>query len=593
MSEDEGATAAARLDARLRAHLDRLYGAADATLARAGIRSAVEAHMRARTPGSGRAEPYDETDVVLITYPDQVREPGRTPLATLADVLAARVGTAITGLHVLPFHPATSDDGFSVVDYTAVDPALGNWSDVRRLGASYRLMADAVFNHVSASSPWFRAWKEGHPAFRDFFLVPPEGADLAQVTRPRSTPLVTGVQTANGPRRVWTTFSSDQVDLNFANPRVLVKVTETLLSYLANGVQIIRLDAVAFLWKQPGTACVHLPQTHELVRLWRTVVEYVDPGALIVTETNVPHAENISYFGDGTDEAHLVYQFPLAPLVLSAFHLADARTLSEWVASLATPSPGTTFLNFLGSHDGIGVRPVEGILTPSELAQLGALARHHGGGVSSRLEADGHLAPYELNTVYFDALTPEDTPEPLLRQVDRFIAAQSILLALAGVPAVYVQSLFGSRNWHEGVESTGRLRSINRQKFERRQLERELDDVGSRRQLVFTRLMERIRLRTARPAFHPSAPQRVLPAPAGVFALERRALDDRSVVICITNIAGVGRRIAMAELSVRGDVVDLITGAHEHVGPAGELDLPLGPYETLWLHAELGAAGSR
>lgn len=543
----------------------------------------LDDHPRVTAP---RSTPFDERDVVLITYGDQITEPGRAPLATLADFLSQHVLGAINGVHILPFYPSSSDDGFAVVDYDRVDPALGDWEDIERIADRFRLMVDAVFNHTSASSRWFEAYLKGDPRFANFFIAPRAQLDLSRVVRPRSTPLLTSVDDQDGQRLVWTTFSPDQVDLNYSNPDVLLAVTRSLLGYLAHGVDILRLDAVAFLWKEPGTSCVHLEETHEIIRLWRTIVDLCSPGTLVITETNVPHSENISYFGDGNNEAHLVYQFPLAPLVLSTFHLADARTLQEWAATLSAPSDRTAFFNFLSSHDGIGLRPAEGLLTRSEIAQLGELSRAHGGGVSYRADSDGRLSPYELNSVLFDALTPADSTEPLRTQVDRFIAAHSLLLSLTGVPAIYIQSLLGSRNWHDGVEQTGRLRSINRQKFDRRQLERELSDVGSRRHQVFTRLTQRIRTRIAEPAFHPNGPQRLVESVPALFAFERTAVDGKSTVLCIHNVSGRPQRFQASDLSVRGSLTDLVTGHPQNAGPHGELDMMLPPYGVAWLRGQ-------
>jgi len=572
--------------ARLRGHLERLYPGGVAADAFARLVVLLGEHLAAHPARPPREEPFNQEDVVLITYGDQVTEPGRRPLATLTDFLVDHVGGIVNGVHVLPFYPSTSDDGFAVVDFEEVDPALGTWEDVERLGRHFRLMVDGVFNHVSASSPWFRGWLEGDPRYEGFFASPARGADLSSVTRPRSTPLLTQFPAAAGPRQAWTTFSADQVDLDYRNPDVLLRVTHALLSYLAHGADIIRLDAVAFLWKEVGTTCVHLDETHEVVRFWRTIVDTVSPGTLLITETNVPHRENVSYFGNGSDQAHLVYQFPLAPLVLSTFHLADARTLREWASGLSTPGEQTAFFNFLASHDGIGVRPAEGLLTPSEINQLADLARSHGGGMSMRAQPDGRLSPYELNTVFFDALTPADSSEPMSVQVDRFLSAHSILLALAGVPAIYIQSLLGSGNWVQGVQETGRLRSINRQKYERRALERELADVSSRRHQVCSRLLRRISLRTAEPAFHPRAAQRVLDTPPALFALERVARDGRSAVVCVHNVSGRPQTFSAAGLALQGHKsVDLVGGQVHEVGPDGAVEVDLPGYGVAWLRA--------
>lgn len=575
---------------RLRGCLEQLYPGADIDrlLRRLeGMAAAfqVERRMLGARPRETAAL-FDERDVLLITYGDQVRRDGSPPLRTLHDFLRRRFGDTLTGVHLLPFFPSTSDGGFAVADYEAVDPELGDWDDIRRFGRDFRLMVDAVFNHTSASHPWFTGWCAGDPAYADFYVTADPGTDLSGVTRPRQHPLLTKFDHADGERWVWTTFSADQADLNFANPEVLLATTEVLLDYVANGAGIIRLDAVAYLWKEVGTSCIHHTGTHTIIRLWRALLDAVAPGTLIVTETNVPHLENISYFGDGHDEAHVVYQFPLAPLVLSAFHLADAGTLTDWAAGLSTPSEETTFLNFLGSHDGIGVRPVEGILTHAEIQQLVALATAHGGGVSYKANPDGTLSPYELNSVYFDALTEVDSRESMEVQVRRFLSAQSILLALPGVPAIYVQALLGSRNWVEGVELTGHLRSINRQKFPLEELERELDDPRTLRHQVSTRLAERIRTRTGEPAFHPNAAARVLQAGSKVFAIQREAVDGSSAVVCLHSLSGRREPVVVGPdegLSVAGEFRDLCAERGASTDAAGVLHVELEPYGVAWL----------
>jgi glucosylglycerate phosphorylase len=573
----------------LRAHLERLYAAevVDATLPH--LVDLLDRFAGAH-PQAGRRDrgPFDETDVWVIAYGDHVREPGRAPLATLADFLAQRTAGAVGGVHLLPHYPWTSDDGFAVVDHTEVDPELGDWEDVERLGSRLRLMLDAVVNHTSASSPWFRGWLQDDPEFADFYVSVAEDAALDEVVRPRTTPLLTPFPARKGVRHAWTTFGPDQVDLNYANPEVLLRVTEILLGYVGHGASALRLDAIAFLWKRPGTGCIHLPETHEVIRLWRTILDAVAPGTLLVTETNVPHVENLSYFGDGTDEAHLVYQFPLPPLVLHAFRGGDASVLRAWLETLTTPSSETTFLNFLASHDGIGLRPIEGLLPAAEVERLAAAISAEGGGVSYRAMPGRGPFPYELNSTYFDALNPPTSTEPLERQVARFLAAQSLLLSLAGVPAIYLHSLLGSRNWTAGVEASGHPRTINREKLDRAEVDAALDDPGSRGAAVFSGIVARIAARVAEPAFHPAGAQRLLPTPPGLVAFERDAVDGSRTVLCIHSVTDQPQRLELSSadgLTVRGPLVELCT--HERLagpGPGGDsMDLLLEPYGVRWL----------
>jgi len=581
---------------RIADHLTFLYGDARVPALLARLRASLmqfqQRNPQSRTAGES-PERLTERDAILITYGDQVMERGKPPLQTLAEILEKHVKGVITGIHVLPFFPYSSDDGFSIIDYTVVNPDLGDWADIERLGHNFRLMFDAVINHISVHSGWFQEFLKGNPEFADYFIVVEEGTDLSQVVRPRALPLLTRVQTAHGERLVWTTFSADQIDPNYTNPDVLLRIIEILLLYVEKGAEIIRLDAIAYLWKKIGTTCIHLEETHRVVKLFRAVLDVVAPQVIIVTETNVPHEENISYFGDGTDEAQMVYQFPLPPLVLHAFLAGDATHLSRWAAGLFTPSGSTTFFNFLASHDGVGVRPVEGILSPSEVQSLVERTLAHGGYVSYKAEADGSQTVYELNISYFDALSDPKGSEPLDLQAHRFLASQAIMLSLAGVPGIYVHSLFGSRSYPAGVEQTGRYRSLNREKFRRGELERELADPSSLRHRVFYPYLHLIRTRAAHPAFHPNGPQQVLSGLSGIealFALVRTSPDGDERVLCIHNVSDAAQpfRANLKALSIRhaGALRDVISGTSYPVDDGDGLALTVGPYQVLWLGAE-------
>lgn len=479
-----------------------------------------------------RADGLSQRDAILITYADQVQHPGQPPLATLAEFSRAYLKDLVSGLHILPFYPSTSDDGFSVSDYYQVDLALGGWEDIQRLRADFRLMFDAVFNHASAQGDWFQAYLQGDPEYRDFFIAVTGSPDLSQVVRPRALPLLTSFTAADGPRQVWTTFSADQVDLNYANPRVLLRMLDVLLFYVEKGAEWIRLDAIAYLWKQIGTPCIHLGQTHAVVQLLRAVLDEVAPHVLLVTETNVPHADNISYFGDGVNEAQMVYNFALPPLALHTLWEGDASALSAWAAGLKLPSQRTTFFNFLASHDGIGLNPARGLLSDGQIDALveGALA--HGGRVSYKHNLDGSQSPYELNINYLDALSDPTGGEDESVQVRRFVAAHAILLALQGVPGIYFHSLFGSRGWPEGVALLGHNRAINRQKLAVDDLTAELQDPSRRRRMVYDWLATMLRVRAGEPAFDPRVDQEVLDVGRSLFALRR---DD---VTCLVNVTG-------------------------------------------------------
>jgi len=490
----------------------------------------------ARSQSSGRTT-LTEQDSLLITYADQVREPGVTPLRTLGTFAERHLVGVVSGIHILPFYPWTSDDGFSVKDFFAVDPAYGTWDDVQRIGENFDLMFDAVFNHLSAQSEWFIRFLADDPACQDFFVTVEGDPDLSLVIRPRALPLLTEFATPSGPRKVWTTFSADQVDLNFRNPEVLFVTLAALQFYVNQGARFIRLDAIAFLWKEIGTSCLHLRQTHQVVQFLRSVLAEVAPAVCLITETNVPHADNLSYFGDGTNEAQLVYNFALPPLVLHSFATGSAAQLTHWAKTLRLPSDQATFFNFLASHDGIGVNPARGILSDSEIDNLIARTVAHGGFISYKHLPDGSKTPYEMNINFFDALSNPARGESLELQISRSLCAHAIQLALIGVPGIYFHSLFGSRSDRAGAEISGIPRRINREKLELERLETELADLPSVRARVFDGFRALLKTRAAHTAFSPAGSQRVLELNDYVFVVERTSPNGQDRVVCFHNVS--------------------------------------------------------
>lgn len=574
------------LDAVLEARLTDVYGYVPQVLAEGLARLVSEAQ-----PVAGSAEPqrplWSERDCVLITYADQVRHSGQTPLQALRKFLADyRIAELLNCVHLLPFFPSTSDDGFSVADYLAVDPHCGSWDDVAGLGEDVDLMFDLVLNHASKSHEWFQRYRRGEPPYDDFFISVDPSTDLSQVVRPRSLPLLTPFETAGGTRHVWTTFSDDQVDLNYAQPRLLLEMSRILVEYARRGARIIRLDAIAFLWKRIGTPCIHLPETHAVVRLMRRLLDLTAPGTLVLTETNVPHRENLSYFGQG-DEAHLVYQFSLPPLLLDAIHSGDTSLLAGWLADLAPPFPETSFFNFTASHDGIGVRPLEGLVSDERLESLVAVVRQHGGRVSTRRRPDGSDSPYELNITYMDAVA-DAASLSVSEHVRRFLVTQAVMLALRGIPAVYFHSLVGSANDQAGLAVTGHNRAINRHKYDRVEIDAWLAGDESRGRLVFDGYSRLLKIRRGQSAFHPDASQRVLDLPGngllgfvrGESGPEERAGVRRAPISVVANLSPRPREVAAETVGVGASgCVDLLSG--ESIAAGQPVSLP--PLSIRWL----------
>lgn len=518
---------------------------------------------------------WDEQDVVLITYADQFREAGKPTLSTFSRFYQQHLQSTFPLVHLLPFFPWSSDDGFSVIDYHQVDPQCGDWQDIARLHQETRLMFDFVCNHMSSRSVWFSHFLAQDPGWDDFFISMPPATDLSAVTRPRTSPLLTPFKMADGDTRfIWTTFSADQIDLNFANPEVLLRMVNVLLDYLIRGADYVRLDAVGYMWKTPGTRCIHLEKTHQLVKLFRAIADHVAPGTVIITETNVPHQDNISYLGNGHDEAQMVYQFSLPPLVLHAIHTGSARALRQWASSLNLSSNDTTFFNFLASHDGIGLNPARGILSEVEIVALVRDLALEGALVSYKNNPDGTTSPYEINVTYLDALNSEADDDAT--RLKRFLLAHAILLVFPGVPAIYIQSILGGRNHYDGVRAAGHNRAINRQKYDLQQIEAALAGGDWLRQQIYTRLGQLIQLRRRQPAFHPDNPMTLYDSENAVLVLSRHQAESGDGLLCVFNLSG---RSVETRLPMAHTLQDVVSG--EKID--GTQPVKLDAWQFMWL----------
>ncbi len=563
---------------RMRGRFNRLYGPSEAEHLLERIVSLI-GRYGIGLEGCSDAALWDESTAVLITYGDMVQNGDEPPLKVLKRFADQYLGGAINTIHILPFYPYSSDDGFSVIDYRAVDPALGSWDDVQEVGRSFRLMYDLVLNHCSRKSRWFSDYVANIAPYRDYFIEADPDTDLSAVTRPRALPLLTPVHTQHGDVHLWTTFSADQIDLNFANPDVLFEFLDILLFYIASGATIIRLDAIAYLWKKICTNCIHLKQTHEVVKLMRDLLDMVAPEVVLLTETNVPHEENISYFGNG-DEAHMVYQFSLPPLLLHGLLTGNASHLTRWAASLGELPDKCTYFNFTASHDGIGVRPLQGIIPDNELTKLAARVRELGGHVSTKANSDGSESPYELNITYFDALG--DDPATVTEEhLARFLCSQTVAMELRGVPALYFHSITATRNYTEGVEQTGRARTINRRKWNEDELNELLANPSSPASRVMKECLRRLQMRSQHKVFHPDAAQQIINLGPEWFVVEREWKGER--VVCISNFTGAYRELKNTDRLYRLNrcdaCSDILTG-RRYLGE-GKV-IPFDAYQTVW-----------
>lgn len=577
----------ADLNTRAGNHLQHIYPALDSTETQL-LASSLMAVMRL-DPGqvhSGRQpQIWDQNDVYLITYADSINAADdEKPLQTLHRFLCQYLIGTISGVHVLPFFPWSSDDGFAVSDYNSVHPALGQWQDIEALAGDFKLMADLVINHCSTSHTWFHQFINGEKPGKNYFYTADPTLDLSAVTRPRTSELLRPVATADGIRHVWCTFGHDQVDFDFRNPDVLLEFVRIIRLYLDHHIRVFRLDAVAFIWKEPGTNCLNLSQTHEIVRLLRALIEHADPEALIITETNIPKRENLSYFGNA-NEAHSIYNFSLPPLLLFTLLNGNCRHLKNWLMSMPPAQLGTFYFNFIASHDGIGLRPAEGLLSKHEIETLLAGMERSGGRISWRATSALERRPYEINISLWDALgctLENQSGEPDAWQLQRFVCAHAILLALEGVPAFYIHSLLGTGNDQHRLAQSGHNRHINRHRWSLAELNTVLDNGNSHHSRVMAALKSLIAIRQRQPAFHPNATQFTLHLGDGIFAFWRQSINREQSIFALNNISLQTHHIPLSDINLidTEDWYDLVSGEHIALDAS---EVVLAPYQTVWL----------
>ena len=523
---------------------------------------------------------WSQKDVIMITYGDSLLKDDEKPLETLKHFLDNHIGGSVNSVHILPFFPYSSDDGFSVIDYSSVNDSLGGWKEIQSIAKDRRLMSDLVINHCSSRSAWFDNFIKGEGIGYDFFYTASPDDDLSDVVRPRTSDLLRETDTGKGTQHVWCTFSHDQVDFDFRNPEVLKSFVSIIRLYLDMGVKILRFDAVAFLWKKLNSSSINLPETHEVVRLLRTLLEHAVSDAVIITETNIPNTQNLTYFGNA-NEAHAIYNFSLPPLLINSLVTGNCLYLKRWLMSMPPSQNGTFYFNFIASHDGIGLRPAEGLLNDYELSSLVETMQEFGGKVSWRTTETGEPKAYEINIALYDALQGTTKGRDNLG-LQRFICAHAIMFGLEGIPGVYIHSLLGTQNDYEKVANTQQNRSINRHRWDYDELQNKLADSENHHAVVLGSLKGLLDLRIKQPAFHPNATQFTLHLGLQMFGFWRQSQDRKQSIFCISNITDHEMELAIHDLNLimTDNWFELISGI--------ELDMQqemitLAPYQTVWI----------
>ena len=495
-----------------------------------------------------KLENWNENDIFLISYGDSIVSAKDKKLKTLKKFFDEFITPHFNNIHILPFFPFSSDDGFSITDYKKVRDDLGSWEDISLLSKDYRVMADIVINHASKQSEYFQEFVRGNYEYKDFFISLDEDEGFEEVVRPRSSDLFQEIEISNQKKYLWCTFSHDQIDLNFKNPRVLLFFIKLIYLYLKHGIKVFRLDAVAFLWKEKSTNCLNLPQTHEVVKLIRTILDHYNQNTLLITETNLPNLENLSYFGNG-DEANAIYNFTLPPLLLWTLLMGDSTALRKWSMGMPPAKEHTTYFNFIASHDGIGLRPTENILTDQERGTLIDIVKEFGGVISNRKKPDGTETVYELNIALLDAMKGTFKGIDHM-QVERFLACHAIMLSLEGIPAFYIHSVLGTTNDYELMKKNSQNRSINRKSWDFDEIKNKLHDGKSINNQVYSSIINLIKIRKKQPAFHPNAIQFTFNLGKNFFGIWRQSLDKKQSIFSVTNVTNIFQYLDLTEMNL-------------------------------------------
>ena len=522
---------------------------------------------------------WSQKNSFLITYADSIKSENDSPLLVLNQFLQKYIDS-IDSIHILPFMPSSSDSGFSVIDYYKIDEKFGNWKDLNLISKNKNIMIDIVLNHASKSSKWFANFLKGSGQGHDFFKVVKDWNGIAQIERPRSSKLFQKIRTDDGVKKVWCTFSHDQIDLDFSKPAVLLEFLKIIKFYIKKNIKIFRLDAVAFLWKKQNTSCINLQETHYIIKLIRFVSTLIDKNAILITETNIPSKENLSYFGNN-DEAHWIYNFTLSPLILFTLLGGNCSQLRKWSMTMPPAQEGNAYFNFLASHDGIGLRPVEGKLDSTELYKLIDKMRESGGRISYKTSQWGEEIPYEINITYLDSLKSTfDGDESF--QIKRFICAHTIMLAMEGIPAIYIHSFLGTENDYNAIAAGGENRSINRFIWNKKDIYKILEDKNSNNFYIMSKLNNLLKIRSKQPAFHPNATQFTLNLGDEVFGLWRQDKKRKQSIFSISNVTSKSVRLSLQKINLieTEEWVDLISGnALINIDD----DILLKPYQSYWI----------
>ena len=519
-----------------------------------------------------------EKTSIIICYGDSVFDSKQKYLIKgFQNFYQKRLKNYFNTVHFLPFYPSSSDSGFAVKDHYKIDSRIGTWSDISNFAKKNDVMADIVINHSSARGLWFRNFLKDKKPGKNYFLTVNAKFNTSKVVRSRDHELLKKINIFKKTEYLWRTFSPDQLDLNFKNPAVLLRFIKIMINLVNHGVTIFRLDAIAYLWKESGTKCINLKQTHEIIKLFRLICSLLNVKTILVTETNLPEKENLSYFGK-KDEANWIYNFSLSPLLIHAFLFENSTYLCRWSKQLPSTKLGNNYLNFIASHDGIGMRPAEGILNKKSIRDLLTRLKKNGSKFSYRKIKGKSKKVYEANITVFNALKKSNIDKEGKFYFERYISAHAIMISFEGVPAMYFNSLFGTSNDEAKYIITGNNRDVNRYRWNEKHILNQLKNSKSKQSIFYKSLTNLLSIRTKQKAFHPNASRTTLNMGSKIFCFQRKSIDKKQSIICLTNLSSKAQYVP---LNKKFRSWKNLINQKLYILPNKKLKLE--PFQTIWL----------
>ena len=531
-------------------------------------------HFNKKNPKKKKS--ISEKTTLVICYGDSVYSEKKKSIKVFQNFFQKRLKDYFDTIHFLPFYPSSSDSGFAVKDHYKVESKLGNWLDIKNVSKSSDLMADMVINHSSARGLWFKNFLKKKEPGKDYFLTVDSKFNTSKVVRPRDHRLLKKIKIFKKSDYLWRTFSPDQIDLNFRNPSVLIQFIKIMLHLINNGVTIFRLDAIAYLWKENGTKCINLKQTHEIIKLLRNVINLLNIQTKIITETNLPEKENLSYLGKN-DEANWIYNFSLPPLLIHAFLFENSSYLNKWSKNLPNTKNGNCYLNFIASHDGIGIRPTEGLFNKKTLNDFLKRLKKNGSKFSYRKVYKKNKKVYEANITVFDALKRSDYDQKGIFYLDRYLSAHAIMISFEGIPAIYLNSLFGTSNDVAKFIITGNKRDVNRYRWNLKDITNKLRNDKTKQSVLYKNISNLLKIRRKQKAFHPNASRINLNFGSKIYGFKRISEDKKQIITCITNLSS---KIQKAKINTKSQKIKNLLNSRMKIK---KNFLILKPFETIWL----------